>query len=399
MALSLFVRRILVGLAVLAIVPCALARQKGQSGSTNKSAGSGLSTTTSEQARTNPGTDSQSQIRRQPLLYISGAVILEDGSPPPMGVVLERICGTSVTKVAYVASNGSFSFEAEANDALNSASWSPLGNPFGSTFGAGPGAASKINGCELRAALAGYRSSQVTLSASQTTGDIDIGTIVMYPSTRVPGTTVSVTSLAAPKAAKKALARAEKAAEKKNLGEAETDLKAALTAYPSYAAAWYDLGQIYEQSGRIEDAQNAFSKALQADGYFVNPYVELARLAGRESKWQLAADLTAHALEIDPIDLPEGYFINCVANYNLDNYDAAERSARKLEPLDSARRFLQAHLVRANIYRHKRDSAAEAAQLRVYLKYAPRGANADQARSRLQELEGANPGQEPVCGT
>lgn len=166
----------------------------------------------------------------------------------------------------------------------------------------------RLNDCELRAILGGHHSSVVPLNISQTMGNVDVGTIVLYPNVRVQGTIVSITSLAAPRAAKKTLARAEKAMMKKNLGEAETNLKTALAAYPNYAAAWYRLGQVYELSHRVTEAQDAFPRALQADGKFIYPYIELARLAAMDPKWQEAADLTSHALELDPVDLPVRIF-------------------------------------------------------------------------------------------
>jgi tetratricopeptide (TPR) repeat protein len=126
---------------------------------------------------------------------------------------------------------------------------------------------------------------------------------------------------------------------------------------------------------------------LETDKNYVNPYVELARIAAVESKWQEAADLTDHALELDPVDFPDGYYLNMLADYNLNQLDGAVRSARKLERLDSLHQIPQAFLILAAVLDRKRDFAGEADQWRQYLKCAPQAANVGEVRSRLQKLE------------
>ncbi len=396
-------RRALLGLSVLAVLPFALAQQNGQAGGNGNNPNGGSVVSQSprkgESARSASNNDPQSQMRKVGSLYITGTVVRDDGNLPPMETYIERVCATGTTKEVYVSPDGSFGFQVggassvlpDASDRSSGLSWDPFGNASGSTA-VSSSSPWRLNGCVLRASMGGYRSSELTLNVSQTSGTVDAGTIVISPAVRVMGTTVSATNLAAPKSAKRALARAEKSIEKKDVADAEAQLKSALASYPSYADAWYELGVICDRAGRTEEAKNAFSSALKADANYVKPYIELARMAAREPKWQTTADLTSHALELDPIDLPEGYLLNSIANYNLNNLDAAERSAHKLERLDSAHRFPQVHLLLAGILRRKNDSAGEADELRSYLKYAPHAANAPEVLSRLKELTGANPG-------
>jgi tetratricopeptide (TPR) repeat protein len=177
---------------------------------------------------------------------------------------------------------------------------------------------------------------------------------------------------------------------KDKLEVAEKNPQAAVEIYPAYAAAWFTLGRVYQQQQRTEDARLAFTKARDADSSYVLPYVELARLAALEKKWEEVADLTDRALALNPLDIPDGFFLNSLAYYNLKNLDAAERSARKAQRLDSLHRLPLGHLILARILQQKQDFAGEAEQLQYYLKYAPQAANAGQIRARLQELEKAN---------
>jgi len=334
--------------------------------------------------------------------FISGVVVMEDGTPVPIGVVIERICGGNKTKESHVGSNGQFSFQVGSNTAMmmdaSDSGWGEFASPgvpgmrspeISSAFGMR--GSSDLNGCELKADLPGYRSSTVILTGSQFMGRVvDVGTIVLHPISKVLGTTVSATNLRAPKAAKKAMERGDKALKKDKLEEAEKNLQAAVEIYPAYAAAWFTLGRIYQRQQRTEDARLAFSKARDADSSYVLPYVELARLAALEKKWEEVAELTDRALALNPLDIPDGFFLNSLAYYNLKNLDAAERSARKAQRLDSLHRLPLGHLILASILQHKQDFAGEAEQLQYYLKYAPQASNAGQIRARLQELEKAN---------
>jgi hypothetical protein len=375
-------------------------------GAAGGSQGSGSTTGSSTTPSRNPQTGNQQQpnpspntSRQQQMPFISGMVVMEDGSTIPMGVVIERVCNGSKTKESHVSSSGHFSFQVGANTSMlmdaSDSNWGSYGVPgassrqvSGSATTFGMGTSSELMGCELRADLPGYRSSAVILTGSQLMGRVvDVGTIVLHPISKVQGTTVSVTSLQAPKDAKKAMERGEKALRKAKLGEAEASLQDAVAIYPGYATAWFSLGRIYQQQNRIQDARNAFSKAREADGNFVLPYVELARLAALEKNWQETADLTDRALTLNPLDIPDGFFLNSLAYFNLKNFDAAERSARKAQRLDSLHRLPLKHLILASILRQKQDLAGEAEQLRFYLKYAPQAANAGQIQARLIELE------------
>ncbi len=415
-------RSLFLGAIVSILIVPAWARQSGQTGAANgagssSSAGGtgrnpGGNTTNNPTDRTgtninknpantntnpNGNRDPEGQFRRPASVEVTGNVVLDDGSAPPMGVVIQRSCSGSLQKVADVAPNGSFWFEVGGvnRTVIADASESGPGNRVGmmgiprgfSQFDTA--AMTGLVGCELRAELGGYRSNVILITSRATIGPTDVGTIVLYPAQRIGGTTVSVTDLSAPKDAKKALARAAKAAQKGKTEEAEKNLESALTIYPKYADAWFQLGLIYEQAHRVADARNAFSKALESDGKFVRPYIELARLAATEQKWQETLDLSGQALALDPLDFPDGFYLNALANYYLKNWDLAEGSLRRVHRLDSNHRLPQSHLLLAGILDRKRDLAGEAEQLRFYLKYAPQAANSADVRARLQDLEKA----------
>ncbi|MGH7569779.1 MAG: protein kinase domain-containing protein [Gemmatimonadales bacterium] len=59
---------------------------------------------------------------------------------------------------------------------------------------------------------------------------------------------------------------------------AEADLKAAVTARPLLARAWYTLSELYRQTGRFTEAAEAGRRALQADAYLTEARVVTSRL-------------------------------------------------------------------------------------------------------------------------
>jgi tetratricopeptide (TPR) repeat protein len=334
-------------------------------------------------------------------IFLSGKVVLNDGTPPPDSVVIERVCNGIVRPEAYTDSKGRFSFQLGQNTAMmqdasvSSAADATFGDPgFGnpqraSTLGSPRGGFNErdLMGCELRAVLAGFRSDVVNLGGRRAFDNPDVGTIVLHRLGNVEGTTISATSLQAPKDAKKALEKGREAAKKKKFSEAQKELEKAVQIYPKYAAAWFDLGRVLEQQNQIEQAGKAYSEALAADSKFVSPYLQMALIAARQNRWQDVADTTDRALRLNPVDFPAAYFYNSVANYNLKKIDAAEKSAREAQKLDPQHRIPKLDHLLGMILAERRDYAGAAEHMRNYLKFAPGAQDADKVRSQLTELE------------
>jgi tetratricopeptide (TPR) repeat protein len=106
-----------------------------------------------------------------------------------------------------------------------------------------------------------------------------------------------------------------------------------------------------------------------------------------EQNWVNSARLTDRALELDPISYPEAYLVNALAHYNLENLDAAERSARKGQRLDLFNQYPMFYLVLANVLSRRNDDPGSIEAMRQYLKIAPDNEDAPLVRSRVQEKE------------
>jgi tetratricopeptide (TPR) repeat protein len=100
--------------------------------------------------------------------------------------------------------------------------------------------------------------------------------------------------------------------------------------------------------------------------------------------------LTGHILDSDPLNYPDAYFYNSIANYRLKKIDDAEKSGLKAERLDLRNRFPQLHLLLAEIFAQKNNYATAISEMQTYLRVAPNAKNADQIRERVTQLEKLN---------
>jgi tetratricopeptide (TPR) repeat protein len=327
---------------------------------------------------------------------------MSDGTPVPMGAVIERVCQGQVTREAYVGPNGTFGFQLGNGNVIPDASDSGVYSgmdPSASLWGIMSVNNSRnpmaLADCELRAALGGYRSNSIRLQAIRQMGHVDLGTIVLHPAAMARGTTISLTEMLAPRKSRQSLDKAEKAIEKREWERAQGLLQEALGVYPRYAEAWLRLGQVLRAMCRIDEARDAFAKAIAADDSFVPPFIELAKLATHDRSWQESVDLTDHAILLDPLDYPSSFYLNAVANFNLGRLKDSEDSVRKALLIDNRNLYPQTHLLLASILHRKRDHGAEMEQLRDYLRIAPQSADAEQVRTHLQMVEQPDHGRVP----
>jgi len=358
-----------------------------------------------------PGMDPMDPRNRQQFpemqrpIFLSGKVMLEDGTPPPEPVVIERVCNGNPRPEGYTDSKGRFSFQLGQNqhvmadasvpsgpDAFDtSGGFGQPGRSGNSPFG-GMGGGRQINerdlmGCELRASLPGYRSEIVNLAGRRMLDNPDVGTIILRRIAGVEGFTTSMTTVNAPKDARKAFEKSRDLLKKKKVAEAQKELEKAVGLYPNYAVAWFELGRLHEGSARPAEAKEAYSKAVAADSRYVNPYLQLAVLAAGEQKWEEVATHSARVIKLNPVDFPQAFFYHSVASYNLQKYDEAEKSAQEAVKLDTRHRMPKAQHLLGMLLAMKDDYKGAAEHMRGYLQYAPQAQDADVVRKQLSEVE------------
>ena len=366
----------------------------------------GGNTTSPFPGRTTPGQNPNDRSQFPEMgprpIFISGKVMMDDGTAPTEQVVIERVCNGSPRPEGYTDSKGNFSFELGRNQAtMVDASYSNTeDNGFGGLGGRSSGSQNRspgsgpqiterdLMGCEIRATLAGYRSDVISLSGRKTLDNPSIGTIILHRRANVEGFTSSATSLLAPKDARKSYEKAAKLAKSKKMPEAQKEYESAVALYPKYAAAWYELGLIHERENHAPQAAEAYGKAMEADAKFIKPYLQMAGLYARENKWQEVAETTKMAIKLNPYDFPGAYFYHSVAQVNLHDFEAAEKAAREGMKMDSQNRIPKLAHVLGVALAQKQDFSGAAENMKLYLKLVPNAPDAETVKKQLAEIEG-----------
>lgn len=321
-------------------------------------------------------------------MYVDGKVVVQDGGELPLNVVIEKVCGSRRVALGYADHKGSFSVRLSGNSL---ASLVDASDDSRSTVGNAPSAArqqggTNLLGCEIQAVYPGYRSAAINIGSQRLMDNPNIGTVVIRRIATGSGTMVSQTLLAAPKNAVKAYDQGMDSLRKGNLPVASKEFEKAVGIHPSFANAWYELGHL-NMGGNAEVARADLQKAVAADAKYLPPYSDLALLAYRDKNWDETIKITGQGLHLDSSGSPELYYYNAAAQFNLKNYDEAEKKAREAIRVDSARTLPRAPQLLSFILAAKGDFAGAAEQMRAYLASGLAPAEADRARRQLTALQ------------
>jgi Flp pilus assembly protein TadD len=337
--------------------------------------------TTNPSNPTNPNNTTNTLPRP---IFLSGKVVLQDGTPPPDFVKIERVCGGNPRPQGYTDAKGRFQFQVDSQvgyepDASDSMSRS-------SSNSSRQVARTDLTGCDLRAVLAGFISGSVSLANHSSFDNPDVGVIVLRRAGNVDGTTISMTTLNAPKDAQKAYEKGRELLKKEKPEEAERSFQKAVEIYPTFAAAWYQLG-LLQTRGHLDQAETSMTRAIEADPKFVSPYLTLALIFEQSSRWQKGLDISNTVIKLNGTDFPQAYFYQAVAEFNLQDNAAAEKSARKAVELDVRHEYPRSEKLLGTILAQKNDFAGGAEHLSKYLELAPNANDTAQVRAQLDEIK------------
>jgi tetratricopeptide (TPR) repeat protein len=311
-------------------------------------------------------------------IYLTGKVMLDDGTPPVGPVTIECVCNGAPRVQGYTDQKGRFNFQIGQRAGVM---------PDATEDSSGTQGTTQLTNCDLRALVAGFRSDSVSLGGRRLLDDPNVGTILLHRLANVEGAAISLTSLQAPKEARRAFDQALQDRRRNKPVEAGKELRKAVDIYPKYAAAWYELGRIEEQGADIAQAGKSFASAIAADPKFISPYLSMAELEAKAEDWAEVANFTSTLLRLDAVDYPAAYFYDATAHLNLGQIDTAEKSARAGEKLDTAHQYPKLERVLAMTLERKKDYAGAAAHLRSYLMLRPDAEDAAQIKNELAELQ------------
>jgi tetratricopeptide (TPR) repeat protein len=343
----------------------------------------------------NPG---QSQIDKsaERVVFFTGNVMLDDGSPPADAVRIEKVCDGRASFEAWTDEKGHFGFKVsptvndvstgdaslpaaqrgELNKAINASS-TQYSMPI----------TSALRNCELRAVLSGYRSESVSMALKSTMDSARVGTIVLHPLSRASSLVVSATTLQAPSNARKAYERGLEAMRAEKWDAAAAEFGKAVKVYPKFAVAWYQLGLARQSRNNAAGAVEAWKEAQKSDPRYVKPYENLTFAADRRGDWAESEKYSHLWIQLDPEDFPGAYLFNAVANARLNKPEEAERTAREGLRLDKDQKIPRMSYVLGLILMVKKEYVESAKCFRKYLELAPNANDAAIVRQQLSKLE------------
>jgi tetratricopeptide (TPR) repeat protein len=336
------------------------------------------------------------------VVFFTGNVMLDDGSPPADAVRIEKVCEGHASFEAWADEKGHFGFKVtpprsdvsqgdaslpaeqrgELNKAMNASS-TQYSMPI----------TQALRNCELRAVLSGYRSESVSMAIKSTMDSARVGTIILHPLSRASSLVVSATTLQAPSNARKSYERGLEAMRGEKWDAAAAEFGKAVQAYPKFAVAWYQLGLARQSRNDAPGAVGAWKEAQQSDPRYIKPYENLTVAADHRGDWAESEKYSRLWIHLDPEDFPGAYLFNAVANARLNKPEDAERAAREGLRLDKDQKIPRMSYVLGLILMDKKAYAESAKCFRKYLDLAPNANDAAIVRQQLPKLEelAANP--------
>jgi hypothetical protein len=340
--------------------------------------------------------------------FLRGRIATTDGTAVPHDLLVKRVCDNRVRQEVYASPGGDFTMQLGSRNDSTVDAESDANSPNAATSKDPVTGISRhdLMKCEIRASAAGFHSSVISLMELDAfDSSIDLGVIVMQRTAKAEGMTVSVIPYQAPKDARKAYEKGLESERHGKLADAHMYFEKAVEAYPSFAAAWFQLGNVLEKQDQRDAAHKAYTQATTIDTRFLPPYLSLASMAYQTRNWTEVLTLTGHIMDLDPlnnaavtkyildldaINYSDAYFYNAVANFKLNKFEDAEKSALKAEHLDMFTHFPQIHLLLAEIFARKNNYAMAISETRTYLDLAPHAERAEQVREQLAKLEKLN---------
>src|SRR5262249_27600191 len=98
-------------------------------------------------------------------------------------------------------------------------------------------------------------------------------------------------------------------------------------------------------------------------------------------------DLTDKVIRLNPYEYPTAYFYNALANIQLQNWDAAEKSAREASKIKGTRAMPKSLFLLALAQANKGNLPGSVETLKSYMQTDPTGADKDRATKLLGQIQ------------
>jgi Tfp pilus assembly protein PilF len=299
-------------------------------------------------------------------ISVTGTVTMEDGSPPPFSVGIERVCSDPHGDQPGPVTNKKGEWIWRMNfDAFDPRS------------------------CSVRASHPGYTSSivetsNINLALHETTAKLP--PIVLSGAVLDPYT-IHSTADNMPPHTKGPFEKAMKDLDAKKYDDAIVLLKEVVATAPKYGDGWHALGVVYDKLDRKTEARDAYTHAIEADPKQLPSYVALTRLCIKKKDWQCALTNADGEIRSDTKHFyPEIYIHRAVAQYELKDLPSAEASAQEAIRLDTNHKWPRAEYVLGRILEAKGDINGAREHMQKNLELQPTAKDAEEVQAHMLGL-------------
>jgi len=320
------------------------------------------------------------------MIFLTGKVVIDDGSALTESVSIQTVCKGQKRTETHTDSHGNFSFQIGGSSGVSNDIGFDADTSSRSVAGGRPDRRD-LRDCDLQASFAGFTSDSIPLEGRFSGYEnADVGRIVLHRLAHVEGFTISATSAQAPGAARKALEKGQEQQKKGKWDDAQKSLEKAVTIYPKFAVAWFELGRVQLQKNDPASARKSFQQSLAADSKYVSPYHGLTQIAQREQNWQELIQISEKLLALNPVSFPDAWLSNALGHYCLQHLAAAEKSARRGLELDTEHHVPKLEYLLGLILVKKPDYDGATQHLRVFLSLATKPVDITEGQKQLDEI-------------
>jgi Tfp pilus assembly protein PilF len=228
----------------------------------------------------------------------------------------------------------------------------------------------------IHAEIEGFEEVNQPVDASSGLG---LGTNVMITVARkgahagpINGGIVNVSEFldAYPKKAVEAFKKGQDYRKQKKDEQAMKSFETAIKIAPNFYQAHTELGTLYKEAGRIDDAETEFIKAHELNRTNIEPLLNLTSLYIDENKPERAVNASQEAVKVNSRSAP-AFFNLGIALYKAAMLDKAEVALKRA--LELAPKMAAVRLMLANVYikLHQYDNVVD--QLNTYIAENPHG--------------------------
>jgi Ca-activated chloride channel family protein len=298
--------------------------------------------------------------------FMRGKVTMEDGSPPPGPVLIQRVCpGANAQKEGATDKRGYYL-------------WRVLRRT--------EGGAEDV--CLLKAVLTGYHSTTIDTSQESLYFSLDLPALILRPSNAAAAADENPKL---PRAAAKLWDLGMKAVAAKSWVEAEALLRKTVQAAPDFAPAWNSLGAACQNQQKTGDAREAYRHAIQLDRGMLLAHLNLTRLEISSRDWPEAVNAAEALIQADTEHrYLEAYLHEVIARYALHDLIGAAATLAAALPLDKRHELPQLEYYQGAVLSANGDREGAAEHLRKYLALTPGADDTSAVRSFLENLDADN---------